>query len=53
MNDLSARIETLFYNLAQDNFHVKLYDNFYKQKLYHYHNGAMEVEFWLVYESFL
>lgn len=51
MNDLSARIETLFYNLTRDNFRTKLYDNFYKQELHHYYNGAMEVEFWPVYES--
>jgi len=30
MNDLSARIEILFYNLARDNFRVELCDGFHK-----------------------
>lgn len=42
MNDLSARIEILFYNLARDNFRAELCDGFYKQKL---HIITMEVEF--------
>lgn len=40
MNDLSARVETLFYNLARDNFRAELRDGFYKQKLHHYYNGS-------------
>lgn len=52
MNDLSARVETFFYNFARDNVRAELCDGFYKRKLHHYYNGAMEVEFWPVCEVF-